>query len=506
MNRFEKVSSHLKEAIEVIRPYSKNKITHHLPSKSRNSTLTLDEAKAISEAMAASARHGALDNTQVHLNGALLRGLQNRVVDNERNAGITRWLGSVSDPFMGQADKTQNMPDAFLPLHDTVWLPSGNPGVLMHELGHAADMNEFPNTPFRRFTSGVYTRYAPTLWKEHAAWRKGKNRLIEGAPKTKMDPKLFVRTIEDAARTKPMGLGSYWGAGLGTLLGGGLGLVGGAALGRNKRDDEQLQNIIRMGLLGVALGGGLGGLTGLTLGKWYGNRNSLGTDKAREGYLNLYAKAYAKEHGMTPEEALLVLKEHGKAKSPALRKAASFGERMGKLAANTTLTPAAPTSPGAQAGSLMGNIANKAIQSPTGQRVLGGVAAGYNKFMPQAGKDFISNRMPIYAASGEMGLLKGVKNVQPAPYQSLEAQHGTVVNAHTVLNNDKFKDQIDTHTPVRVTGSPLQQIGFGLSTGQMPSQTFQQGGLAGLNQRVENDRLTQNSLGALNKQMFPGLK
>lgn len=499
----------IKKAIEVLKPYKTHKITHHLPSKSRNSTLTLDEAKAISNAMAAAAAHGALDNTQVHLNGAVLRGLQNRSVDNERNSGFTRFMNSFSDPFEGQADKSQSMPDAFLPYHDAVWLPSGNPGVLMHELGHAADMNEFPNTPFRRFTSGVYTRFAPTLWHEHAAWRKGKNRFIDGSAKTKIDPKLFVRTLEDAARTKPMGLGSYWGAGLGTALGGGLGVLGGAALS-NGRDPNLA---LRLGALGLALGGGLGGLTGLTLGKWYGNRDSLGSDKAKERYLNLYAKAYAKEHDMSLEEALSALKNYGKAKSTARRelagssnlKAAAFGARMGKLAA------AAPaqtgTAPAAAAGSFMGNMANRAIQSPTGQRVLGGVAAGYNRFMPQAGKNFISNRMPTYATESEMSLLKGVNNVQPAPYQSLGTQHGSMINAHSMVENDKLvKDQIDSHTPVRVTGSPLQQIGFGLSTGQMPAQTFQQGRLAGLNQRVENDKLTQNNLSPLNEQMFPELK
>ena len=179
MNRFKKI------AAEVVRPYRTNKTTWHIPSRSRDSVLSLDEAKSIADAMSAAARHNALDNTQVHLNGAIFKGLQDRLVNNERNSSVTRFFGGLSDPFSNLPDKTNaGASDAFLPYHDTVFLPSGNPGVLAHELGHAVDLNEFPNTPFRRFTSGVYTRYAPTLWLEHAAWRKGKKRLIEGDRKS----------------------------------------------------------------------------------------------------------------------------------------------------------------------------------------------------------------------------------------------------------------------------------------------------------------------------------
>jgi hypothetical protein len=331
MNRFEKA------AAEVVRPFKTHKTTWHLPSRSRDSVLSLDEAKSIADAMSAVARHNALDNTQVHLNGAIFKGLQDRLVNNERNSSITRFLGGLSDPFSNMPDKTSaGASDSFLPLHDAVFLPSGNPGVLAHELGHAVDMNEFPNTPFRRFTSGVYTRFAPTLWQEHAAWRKGKKRLIEGAPKVKMDPDLFTRTIEDAARTKPMGLGSYWGGGLGALAGTGLGIAGTMATGKG-----QLLPI------GITLGGTLGALTGLSIGKMLGNRASLGSEEAKKKYLDLYVNAYAKEHGISPEEAASVIDTFRKANKPKLKavqqgtnamkgniqKAAEFGAMMGKMAA-----------------------------------------------------------------------------------------------------------------------------------------------------------------------------
>lgn len=311
MNRFEKA------AIEVIQPFVKHKITHIIPDKSRNSVLSLDEAKTLAEAMDASARYGALNDTQVHLNGAKITGFQNRAVENKRNTGWAKMMAGMSDPFTGMPDKSKNVPDAFFPNHDAVWLPSGNPGIMMHELGHAADMNEFPNTPFRRFVAGTYQNFSPTLWKEHAAWIKGKNRLIEGAAKTKVDPNFVVRTLEDAARVKPVGLGSYWGGGLGALAGGGLGLA--AVL--NRVAPPQAAG------LGVLLGGAAGAFTGLQLGKMYGNSDRLGSEKAKQGYLDLYANQYAKEHGITLDKAKIELNNliKSKKKPSTIRKAASFG-------------------------------------------------------------------------------------------------------------------------------------------------------------------------------------
>jgi len=314
-----------KSAIEVIRPYPKHKLTHFLPEQARKSTLSLDEANSIAKAMDTAARYGALNDTQVQLNGAKLIGLQNRAIENKRNSALTKWMAGMADPFEGLPDKVQSVPDAYLPTHDTVWLPSGNPAIMMHELGHATDMNEFPNTPFRRFVAGTYQNYAPTLWKEHAAWIKGQNRLIEGAAKTKVDPNLIVRTLEDTARVKPTGLGSYWGAGLGALAGAGLGTA--AFLGSHGNP-----GMIRAIPLGLILGTALGGITGLQAGKLLGGRESLGSDKAKQKYLEIYANQYAKEHGMTLDEAKIELNNLIKKKPKVISKAASFGKTMGKQA------------------------------------------------------------------------------------------------------------------------------------------------------------------------------
>lgn len=148
----------------------------------------------------------------------------------------------------------------------------------------------------------------------------------------------------------------------------------------------------------------------------------------------------------------------------------------------------------AELGAAYSGAANSAIQSPMGQKVLGGVASGYNKLMPQAGKDFVSRQMPTYAQPSDM---QSVPGARPAPYRSLAEQYGSHVASNTEVQNDQLvRDQIDTNTPVRVTGSPLQQLGFGLSQGHMPQQTFPQNSMANNHVRVENDRLTQNQLTA----------
>jgi len=145
----------------------------------------------------------------------------------------------------------------------------------------------------------------------------------------------------------------------------------------------------------------------------------------------------------------------------------------------------------------LNTMANSAIQSPMGQKVLGGVATGYNAFMPQAGKNFIGKQMPLYVEPDHMQHFQGVKNVQPTPFKPMGFEHGTHVNSNTVVENDQLvKDQIDTNTPARITGSPLQQLGFGLSQGHLPGQTFPQGSMANHHLRVENDQLTQNRLTA----------
>jgi hypothetical protein len=86
--------------------------------------------------------------------------------------------------------------------------------------------------------------------------------------------------------------------------------------------------------LGLVLGASAGAFTGLQLGKMYGNSDRLGSEKAKQGYLDLYANQYAKEHGITLDKAKIELNNFIKAKKKpsTIRKAASFGAMMGKRA------------------------------------------------------------------------------------------------------------------------------------------------------------------------------
>jgi hypothetical protein len=313
-----------KMAAKVVMPYPKHKPQYAFPEQVRKSTMTKDEAAAIANAMTSAAPHGALDNTRVDLNGSIVRDLQQRTVDNPRSAPMQRYLARF-DNVEGLPDKTQLLPDAYHTPSDTVWLPSGNPAIMMHELGHAIDFNGYPNNTPRMLMAGAYKRLAPTLWHEHAAWNKGQRHFLEGAAQKKLDPKLVVRTLEDAARAKNTGLGSYWGAGIGGLAGLGLGAYGTYALAQQGRAVPQLP------FIGLGLGGSLGAMAGLGIGNHIASAPRHSSPEARQKYLDAYANTYAQEHGQ-PREAVisklmaqLKAKHKRKAKKEApreLRKAA----------------------------------------------------------------------------------------------------------------------------------------------------------------------------------------
>ena len=336
MNRFEKA------AIQVIQPFDTHVKQKDFPSLAtgKGSIVNLNDAKLLSKAMEAGAYHDALYNTRVELFGSKLNDMAKRVKDNPRNSWITK--ARFHNPYESDINTiTQHLPDAYALEPDNVWLPSGNAGVLMHELGHAIDFNEYPkDSIIRHGLASAYSKFAPTLWKEHAAWRKGRDRLLLGAARTKLDPSILVKTLEQAARTKPMGLGSYWGSGIGTVGGLGLGGLAAAAIAAGTQRFP-----IALPILGAGIGGTIGALAGTSLGKAYGNKKSLGDEAAIKSYMNEYADAYSKEHGIPKEEALSkieALREAIKAKSKKqklkennmskLNKAAEFGSMMGKMA------------------------------------------------------------------------------------------------------------------------------------------------------------------------------
>lgn len=386
------MSDLIKKAIEVIQTFDKRVRQPHFPNAANrmSSSIKLDAATSLAKAMELGARHGALSNTRVELNGTKLNDIGARVKANPRNSAsykrnFTNPYGKVVDnmdaegeysideegnlvkSFEGpKSEASQEFGDAYHTTADNVWLPSGNPGVMMHELGHAIDFNEYPKDSFmRRGIASTYKALAPTLWTEHAAWRKGKDRLLTGAAKSKLNPELLVKTLEQAARTRPMGLGSYWGRDIGGVLGaatgGAAGLAGGLLLSDafgNSRGSVRAAG--RFTGLGLLLGGALGAMGGASLGsswgKSYGEKDSLGDEKAVQKYMNEYARAYSREYNVPQDEALRqieALRETIKAKVKnkqtagaksmgSLQKAAAFGAMMGKKAA---LAPAAPAAP-----------------------------------------------------------------------------------------------------------------------------------------------------------------
>lgn len=379
---YEDKNKTIKTAIEVIQPFKKFVKHKEFPNaaKRKSSVVDLEAAKAIAKAMEAGAYHEALNNTRVELYGSKINDLAARTQSNPRNSWVTRT--SAYNPFEDATNTiTQDLPDAYLYHPDNVWLPSGNPGVLMHELGHTADMNEYPkDSMIRRGIAGFYSKYAPTIWQEHAAWRKGKNRLLTGAAKTKLDPNILVKTLEQAARTKPMGLGSYWGGGLGTIAGGGLGLAAALLLAKNTGRIP-----IILPLAGAGFGGTAGALIGSRLGKYYGEKESLGDEKAISNYMNEYAKFYAREHGITRQEALMELEKMRdlvksnakKTKREAISKAASFGEFLGKQAAfrNLGAVPVG-TGPDQMANALNMYNQARALVDPTKHLDNAGISRG----------------------------------------------------------------------------------------------------------------------------------
>ena len=183
---------------------------------------------------------------------------------------------------------------------NSINLPSKSPGILVHELGHAVDFNEHPSDSYLRgLAGGTYRRFAPTLWKEHAAWNKGKNRFLEGAAMQKLDPKLVQDTLQSMNQTRPIGLGSYWGARLGSIAGAGLGGIGALALAQGTNRISPALPII-----GSGLGMALGIPAGMGIGRYFGHAKERASDEERQNNLNIYAQAIAKKHGISPNEAL----------------------------------------------------------------------------------------------------------------------------------------------------------------------------------------------------------
>lgn len=308
-----------KRAAEVVFPYKKPTPHPVFSNFINDSTLTPSQAKDIVRVME-SVYPRALKNTRVEMHGAAPKDWSARTWDNKglTNKDLRNWGHDRDTQF---EDKSTDFEDMYLHSPNVVVGRSGNPGILVHELGHAVDFNDFPEDSFvRRRLARYYRDWMPNVVHEHAAWKKGVRGFTEGAAKNKLDPELVLRTLRDVKGTKPIGLGSYWGAGIGSLAG----FAGGVAglFGLNAAGSRRIP--IYLPLMTAGLGGLIGNKAGLGIGRAMTDENRLLSEAMREKLINTYAQTYSKinnvPHAQAVEEITQQLNK--KKKKPAQEQAA----------------------------------------------------------------------------------------------------------------------------------------------------------------------------------------
>jgi hypothetical protein len=246
-------------------------------------------------AMRGEVRHGALDDTRLDWHGLQWRGYVPRVEKNKRISSLGKFWHTLGaeEELAAMPDVTQQMGDLYMPYADVVSVPSGSPGIAMHELGHAIDFNEFPaDSSLRHFTAAMYRNWAPTLWQEHAAWRKGREALLNAYAKKKLDADIAFKALQSGKGAKRVGLGSYWGGALGGLAGTGLGLY--AAI-QAAQDGSVVPGLP---LIGGGVGGALGALSGIGIGNLLARKPA-----AEDAIVSMMAKRYAQLHNVGLDEA-----------------------------------------------------------------------------------------------------------------------------------------------------------------------------------------------------------
>ena len=363
--------------------YDKPKTNYLMPKHLRENQLSPEQASSLLSGMRAVAPHGALDKTRMDWNGLQIGGYGSRVNDNDRITNIGRWLHHFDgDEFEGShPDKTQGFGDAFLPFANLVTVPSGMPGPAMHELGHAIDFNGFPaNSKLRHLGAALYRNYAPVLWKEHAAWKKGRKHLLEAHSTGKLDSDTTLKTLESAKGSKRVGLGSYWGAGLGTLGGAAAGV--GSLLALHEAGIDLDRGAGRLAALPIILGASLGTIGGTSIGHQMAK-----TPPNREKLIHMMAKHMERKTGMTYDaarkqiEKQLTLTNARQSQAPAQRKAAAaeFGAKAAASAAHIGRFALDGAMTGGLAGGALGGIgglAHGAYSAGKGKRLAGALKGG----------------------------------------------------------------------------------------------------------------------------------
>jgi hypothetical protein len=354
--------------------YGKNKTDYKMPQYLRQSTLSPAQASQLLVGMRAVSPHGALDKTRLDLNGLQIQGYSSRVHDNERITRLGRWMHQFDgDQFeAAHPDKTQGFGDAFFPFANLVSVPSGMGGTAMHELGHAIDFNAFPaDSKLRHLVAAAYRNHAPTLWKEHAAWRKGRKGVLDAYAADKLDPDLAYKVLESGKGTKRVGLGSYWGGALGGVAGLGATLAGAAALAHAGVD---LRNIPgRVMALPVIGATALGIMGGTGLGAYLGKN-----PPKREIIVKMMAKQLAKKRGLDYDAAVQLVEQQLAASEKAQPAAKPAAQPMRKAASNPFAAGTSlyrPMLENAQRGSMLARVVGPSVARAAGS-ALGGPAVG----------------------------------------------------------------------------------------------------------------------------------
>lgn len=262
--------------------------------------LNLNEARQIYTAMRGQAPNQALDRTQVQLNGSNLSSMYSRMAANPRlTSTFRKAVGKMKVP---PALLKAKFPDAYAFEPDMVLNPSGQPGVLMHELGHAIDFNSNPhNTMMQKFRGQMYRQFAPHVWKERAAWNKGRQAFMQGAAQNNLSPELVTRVLNNSEKTRPIGMGSYYGGTAGKIVGTGVG--GGIGYSMGKFPVEKVLTGVMGGTLGNAAGQAIGAGTGIMLGRAVARARAQNMPALTDRHLAEYAKMRAQ---MAPKPALSV--------------------------------------------------------------------------------------------------------------------------------------------------------------------------------------------------------
>lgn len=186
---------------------------------------------------------------------------------------LAQAYAAVPSEFFGQFDASYH------PHADSVILNERSPGALIHEMGHAADMQRRDGES--NFSRWLRWQLKPTLLQETSAWNKGEKHYDRGFRysddvRKKKERDDYVDNMVSIRGRKYPALGTYFGGAAGSVLGAALPF---AAVAGGLIPRESSMVAVPLAILGAGAGGFAGALGGGWLGKSIGN---MGQEKYRQ--------------------------------------------------------------------------------------------------------------------------------------------------------------------------------------------------------------------------------